>query len=225
MKYLTIALFLFIFSCNSTIEAPNMTNGLSYLALGDSYTIGESVAEPERWPVQLAQKLNDSGLETADPQIIARTGWTTDELKAKIVSEKITKTYDLVSLLIGVNNQYRDRSAEQFRVEFVDLLETSIKFAGNKPTHVFVVSIPDWGVTPFAANRNKAEIAKEIDQYNAVKKEETKKRGILYIDITPISRQASTDKSLIADDGLHPSGKMYKLWVEKITPELLNKLK
>jgi lysophospholipase L1-like esterase len=225
MKYLTIALFLFIFSCNSTIEAPNMTNGLSYLALGDSYTIGESVAEPERWPVQLAQKLNDSGLETADPQIIARTGWTTDELKAKIVSEKITKTYDLVSLLIGVNNQYRGRSAEQFRVEFVDLLETSIKFAGNKPTHVFVVSIPDWGVTPFAANRNKAEIAKEIDQYNAVKKEETEKRGILYIDITPISRQASTDKSLIADDGLHPSGKMYKLWVEKITPELLKKLK
>jgi lysophospholipase L1-like esterase len=225
MKYLTIALFLFIFSCNSTIEAPKMTNGLSYLALGDSYTIGESVAESERWPVQLAQRLNDSGLETADPQIIARTGWITDELKAKIVSEKITKTYDLVSLLIGVNNQYRGRSAEQFRVEFVDLLETSIKFAGNKPTHVFVVSIPDWGVTPFAANRNKAEIAKEIDQYNAVKKEETEKRGILYIDITPISRQASTDKSLIADDGLHPSGKMYKLWVEKITPELLKKLK
>lgn len=225
MKYPIVALFLFIFSCNSTIKQPKMTNGLSYLALGDSYTIGESVAESERWPVQLAKKLNEASLTTADPQIIARTGWTTDELKTKIVSEKITKTYDLVSLLIGVNNQYRGRSAEQFRIEFVDLLETSIKFSGNNPAHVFVVSIPDWGVTPFASNRNKAEIAKEIDQFNAVKKEETEKRGILYIDITPISRQASNDKSLIADDGLHPSGKMYKLWVDKITPELLKKLK
>lgn len=202
-----------------------MTNGLSYLALGDSYTIGESVAESERWPVQLSKILTKSGLEVASPQIIARTGWTTDELKAKIVSEKITKTYDLVSLLIGVNNQYRGRSVEQFRTEFIDLLETAIKFAGNKPEHVFVVSIPDWGVTPFGGKGQNKSISEQIDLFNKVKKEETEKKGILFIDITPISRQAINDVSLIAEDGLHPSGKMYQQWVEIISPELLKKIK
>lgn len=202
-----------------------MTNGLSYLALGDSYTIGESVAENERWPVQLSKTLSKNGLEVAPPQIIARTGWTTDELKAKIVSEKITQNYDLVSLLIGVNNQYRGRSVEQFRTEFIDLLETAIKFAGNKTEHVFVVSIPDWGVTPFGGKGQNKTISEQIDLFNKVKKEETEKKGILYIDITPISRQAINDASLIAEDGLHPSGKMYSQWVEKIYPELLKKIK
>ena len=201
-----------------------MTNGLSYLALGDSYTIGESVAESERWPVQLAKRLGKAGVAVNDPKIIARTGWTTDELKAKIVSENITQSYDLVSLLIGVNNQFRGRSVQQFRTEFVDLLETSLKFARNNPAHVLIVSIPDWGVTPFASDRNQKEIATQIDLFNAVCKEESEKRNILFIDITPISRQAINDKSLIANDGLHPSGKMYQLWAEKITPELLKKL-
>lgn len=230
MKYLTLVLFLFLFSCESSSQninsqSNNMTNGLSYLALGDSYTIGESVAESERWPVQLSKILTKSGLEVASPQIIARTGWTTDELKAKIVSEKITKTYDLVSLLIGVNNQYRGRSVEQFRTEFIDLLETAIKFAGNKPEHVFVVSIPDWGVTPFGGKGQNKSISEQIDLFNKVKKEETEKKGILFIDITPISRQAINDVSLIAEDGLHPSGKMYQQWVEIISPELLKKIK
>lgn len=225
MKYLIISLFLFTFSCNSTFREPKMTNGLTYLALGDSYTIGESVAESERWPVQLAKNLSNAGVAVSSPKIIARTGWTTDELKTKIVSEKIIQTYDLVSLLIGVNNQYRGRSVEQFRIEFVDLLETSLKFVRNNPAHVFVVSIPDWGVTPFASDRNQKQIAAQIDLFNAVSKEETEKRGILFVDITPISRQVVKDKSLVADDGLHPSGKMYQLWVEKITPELLKKLK
>lgn len=202
-----------------------MTNGLSYLALGDSYTIGESVAENERWPVQLSQSLTKCGVEVASPQIIARTGWTTDELKAKILSENITKTYDLVSLLIGVNNQYRGRSVEQFRTEFVDLLETALRFAGNKPERVFVVSIPDWGVTPFGGKGQNKTISEEIDLFNKVKKEETEKKGILYIDITSISRQAINDATLIATDALHPSGKMYQQWVEKISPELLKKIK
>lgn len=202
-----------------------MTNGLSYLALGDSYTIGESVAENERWPVLLSKSLTKSGVEVASPQIIARTGWTTDELKAKIVSENITKTYDLVSLLIGVNNQYRGRSVEQFRTEFIDLLETALKFAGNKSERVFVVSIPDWGVTPFGGNGQNKTISEEIDLFNKIKKEETEKKGILYVDITPISRQAINDGSLIAEDGLHPSGKMYQQWVEIISPELLKKIK
>ncbi len=202
-----------------------MTNELSYLALGDSYTIGESVAENESWSVQLAQKLTLHSLPTASPRIIAKTGWTTDELKSKINATRIEQTYDIVSLLIGVNNQYRGRSVEQFRTEFVDLLEIAIKFAGNNPSHVFVVSIPDWGVTPFATGRNQNEIATQIDLFNAVKKVETEKRNVLFVDITPISRQAINDKSLIAEDGLHPSGKMYQLWVEKILPDLIKKLK
>ena len=201
-----------------------MSNGLSYLALGDSYTIGESVSEAERWSVQLANELSLAGKQTATPKIIAQTGWTTDELKAKIVSENITQTYAVVSLLIGVNNQYRGQDVEQFRKEFVDLLETAIKFSGDKPAHVFVVSIPDWGVTPFGENGTKKSISDQIDLYNAVKKQETEKKGVLFVDITPISRQALTDKSLIANDGLHPSGKMYQLWVEKMIPELLKKL-
>lgn len=225
MKYLIISLFLFTFSCNLTFKEPEMTNGLTYLALGDSYTIGESVDQEERWPVQLAKSLSNAGLAVSTPKIIARTGWTTDELKAKIVSQNITQTYDLVSLLIGVNNQYRGRSVEQFRTELIDLLEISIKFARNNPAHVLVVSIPDWGVTPFASDRNQKEISAQIDLFNAVKKEETEKRGILFVDITPISRQVVNDKTLVADDGLHPSGKMYEKWVEKITPELLKKIK
>jgi lysophospholipase L1-like esterase len=202
-----------------------MTNGLSYLALGDSYTIGESVAESERWPVQLSKSLAKNGVEVASPQIIAQTGWTTDELKEKIVSENITKTYDLVSLLIGVNNQYRGRSVEQFQKEFIELLEIAIKFAGYKSEQVFVVSIPDWGTTPFGGKGQNKTISEQIDLFNKVKKEETDKKGILFIDITPISRLAINDISLIAKDGLHPSEKMYRQWVEKILPELLKKIK
>ena len=202
-----------------------MKNGLSYLALGDSYTFGESISESERWPIRLSKILTLNGLEVTSPQIIAQTGWTTDELKEKIVSEKITKTYDLVSLLIGVNNQYRGRSVEQFQTEFIDLLETAIKFAGNKPERVFVVSIPDWGITPFGGKGQNKTISEQIDLFNKVKKEETVKKGILFIDITPISRQAINDVSLIAEDGLHPSRKMYQQWVEKISPELLKKIK
>lgn len=224
MKCLIISLFILTFSCNSTFRKLEMTNQLTYLALGDSYTIGESVAEDDRWPVLLTKNLNKAGIDISAPKIIARTGWTTDELKAKIVSENITQTYYLVSLLIGVNNQYRGRNAEEFRAEFADLLDISIKFAKNNPAHVIVVSIPDWGVTPFASDRNQKEISAQIDLFNAIKKEETEKRGVLFVDITPISRQASNNKSLIADDGLHPSGKMYQQWVEKITPALLKKL-
>lgn len=231
MKYLIIAVFLFTFSCKSTLQtinppkADSMQNELSYLALGDSYTIGESVAEADRWPVQLAALLTKKGVAVAPPRIVARTGWTTDELKSQIIAEKITQTYNLVSLLIGVNNQYRGRSVEQFRTEFVDLLNTALKFADNNPSRVLVVSIPDWGFTPFGGNGMDKKISEQIDLFNAVKKVETQKKGVLFVDITPISRQALTDGSLIAKDKLHPSGKMYQLWVEKIAPELLPNLK
>jgi lysophospholipase L1-like esterase len=227
MKSLPIFLLILFFSCKSAYQqkTTEMKNGLSYLALGDSYTIGESVAENDRFPIQLAASLRKSGISISSPKIIAKTGWTTDELKAKINAESISETYDLVSLLIGVNNQYRGRSLEEFRTQFIDLLETAIKLSGGNPLHVFMVSIPDWGVTPFAANRNRQEIASQIDIFNAIIKEETQKRNILFVDITPISRQASTDLSLVANDGLHPSGKMYGLWAEKIMQELPQKLK
>lgn len=183
-----------------------------YLALGDSYTIGESVAPAERFPNQLARQL---GLPA--PQIIARTGWTTDELNAAIDAANPQGPFDLVTLLIGVNNQYRGRDAEQYRGEFRTLLQRAIGFAGGDAQHVIVVSIPDWGVTPFAEGRDRAKIAGEIDRYNAINREETSRAGARYADITPISRGSGA--ALVAGDGLHPSGAQYAQWVTRILPE------
>lgn len=180
-----------------------------YLALGDSYTIGESVPANERFPVVLAKTL-----KLGEPEIIAKTGWTTDELNAAIDAASPQGPYDLVTLLIGVNNQYRGRDAEQYRGEFAALLQRAIGFAGGDVKKVVVVSIPDWGVTPFAEGRDRAKIASEIDRYNAVNREEADRAGVLYVDITPISRQ--NDPSLVAADGLHPSGKQYLQWVKTV---------
>jgi undecaprenyl-diphosphatase len=181
----------------------------NYLALGDSYTIGESVAAEERFPNQLARVLGYS-----EPLIIAKTGWTTDELNAAIDAANPKGPYDLVTLLIGVNNQYRGRDAEQYRGEFRGLLQRAIGFAGGDAKRVIVVSIPDWGVTPFAEGRDRAKIAREIDQYNAINREEALRAGARYADITPISRR--NDPTLVANDGLHPSGTQYREWVDVI---------
>jgi lysophospholipase L1-like esterase len=180
-----------------------------YLALGDSYTIGESVPANERFPVVLAKML-----KLGEPQIVAKTGWTTDELNAAIDAANPKGPFELVTLLIGVNNQYRGRDAEQYRGEFVGLLKRAIQFAGGDAKKVIVVSIPDWGVTPFAEGRDRAKIASEIDHYNAINREETLRAGAHYVDITPISRQP--DATLVAGDGLHPSGKQYLQWVKTI---------
>ena len=193
---------------------------INYLALGDSHTIGESVDESERWPNQLAQMLNKQGYQT-DVTIIAKTGWTTDELWKGIQAREVTPPYDLVSLLIGVNNQYRGRDIEEYREQFVFLLNKSIEYAGGDSNRVFVLSIPDWGVTPFASGRDAEQIAKEIDTFNAVNKTETEKAGVHYIDVTPISREVVNDSSLIASDGLHPSGKMYAEWAKLALPVVL----
>lgn len=201
-------------------EAPR-----KFLALGDSYTIGESVDESERWPVLLVDSLNKMGVEILPAKIIATTGWTTDELKAGIVDqEPIAKDYDLVSLLIGVNNQFRGRSVDQFETEFKDLLDQSIVYAGGDANKVFVVSIPDYGVTPFAQDRDPKKIGKGIDAYNKVCRNEAESRGITYFDITPISRNAKTSPTLVAADGLHPSGIMYKEWVGLMIADLSAKL-
>ncbi len=196
-----------------------MTPSPRFLALGDSYTIGESVATADRWPNQLALHLRESGIDIAYPEIIAKTGWTTDELSSAIDAAKPHGPYALVTLLIGVNNQYRGRDAEQYRKEFVALLQRAIAFAGNDPKRVVVVSIPDWGVTPFAAGRDRAKIGTEIDHFNAINAEETKRAGARYADISPVSRHAAVDPALVAPDGLHPSSKMYAEWVRIILPQ------
>ena len=198
---------------------------LRILALGDSYTIGESVPVDERWPVQLAAALRERGLTVDDPQIIAKTGWTTDELTAAIDAAKPKGPFDLVTLLIGVNNQYRGRDVEQYRGEFAELLQAAIAFAGGDVRRVIVVSIPDWGVTPFAEGRDRAAIAAAIDRYNAVNREETLRAGSRYVDITAGSRRAATEPSLTAGDRLHPSGVMYREWTSAVLPQALEVLK
>ncbi|MCK6583057.1 MAG: SGNH/GDSL hydrolase family protein [Anaerolineales bacterium] len=197
---------------------------LRYLALGDSYTIGESVEEAERFPNQLAALLADEGF-SVDVKIIARTGWTTDELWQGIQKEDITPPYDMVSLLIGVNNQYRGRDIEEYREGFIFLLNKAIEYAGGDVKRVIVFSIPDWGVTPFAAGRNTTQIASEIDAFNQVNLEESQKAGAHYVDVTPVSRKAEEDPTLVAGDGLHPSGKMYSEWAKSALPIALGILK
>ena len=187
----------------------------SYLALGDSYTIGESVKESERWPVQLSNSLKN---KLNKPIIIAKSGWTTDQLIDTLNKIKFNKKFDFVSLLIGVNNQYRGRSIEKFKQDFILLLNKSIGYVNDNNERVIVVSIPDWGVTPFAKDRNRSIITNEINAFNKVIHDECKKNNITFFNITEISRKALNDNSLIAEDGLHPSKKMYKQWVKMIKP-------
>lgn len=193
-----------------------------YLALGDSYTCGESVPANQAFPIQLATRLGQKGITMDKPKIVAVTGWTTDELLVGIAAENIQDTYDMVTLLIGVNNQYRGPekgyTLDGYQTEFAKLLQTAIRFAGGQPEHVIVVSIPDWGVTPSGEGRDRALIANEIDAYNAANKIETRRKGARYADITGISRRAASDESFIATDGEHFSGPMYALWVDKILP-------
>ena len=191
---------------------------LRILALGDSYTVGEGVADAHRWPVRLADMLRDRGLNVGTPRIIARTGWTTDELSAAIDAANPDPDYDLVTLLIGVNNQYRGRGDEEYRAHFQTLVNRATAFARGKAARVIAVSIPDWGVTPFATGRDRPAIARAIDRFNAVSREETRRAGAYYADITPISRRALGDASLIAADGLHPSATMYAAWLDVIFP-------
>jgi lysophospholipase L1-like esterase len=197
------------------------TKLIRYLALGDSYTIGEAVDASERFPVQLVASLRKQNFNIADPLIIARTGWTTDELSTAIDKENPKGSFVIVTLLIGVNNQYRERSADEYRDGFKALLQRAIGFATGNASHVIVVSIPDWGVMPFAEGRNRKHIAKEIDAFNGINWEESVRANTHYVDITAISREATRFPELIASDGLHPSGVQYKYWVEIIEPKVL----
>ncbi|HKG08506.1 MAG TPA: SGNH/GDSL hydrolase family protein [Pedobacter sp.] len=208
-------------------EAQNDPEKINYLALGDSYTIGESVEQLQNFPHLLVDLLSKNGLGVNPPRIIARTGWTTGELITAIENSGLSGKFDFVTLLIGVNNQYRGQSQETYKKEFRQLLQVALNYASGNKEHVFVVSIPDWGVTPFArsAGRDQEKIGKEIDAFNAIGKQEAEALGISFTDITPGSRLAASDLGLIASDGLHPSAKMYKEWVEALAPDVLKILK
>lgn len=235
---------LFLFTCasscskkdlvsnsNTNIDSmpgPPASQKYHYLALGDSYTIGESVALQDNFPNQVAGMMEKDSIYFFPPRIIARTGWTTDELENGIIASHnaspLRSSYDFVSLLIGVNNQYRGYPVENYKPAFEELLKKAITYAGNRPERVVVLSIPDWGVTPFAEGRDRARIAAEIDVYNRLNKEVAIRYNIHYIDITPWTREAASDRSLLAPDGLHPSGKEYKRWAEQIVLFMKSKI-
>lgn len=209
-----------ISSCMAQNKSPK-----TYLALGDSYTIGEKVDESDRWPVQLATQLTERGTPVESPKIIAKTGWRTDELKKAIIDDfNLSDSYDMVSLLIGVNNQYQSRPVDKYKSDFEKLLKMAIDLAGGNSEHVFVVSIPDYGKTPFGAAKEE-EIRKEIDLYNRIAKKICKRYKIKYFNITPISRKAKSQPDLIAIDELHPSGRMYSEWVKLMIDDVAKLIK
>ncbi len=229
--FVVMVLFGFMSACkkdivSSTITSvwtpmpiiPDSSNFKSYLGLGDSYTIGQSVNADQRFPVQTAALLTQNSVQMKLPEIIATTGWTTGNLISALFNYSPVKTYDFVSLLIGVNNQYQRRSPDEYRIEFVNLLNKAIFYAGNRKNRVFVLSIPDYSVTPFAQNSDTARISMEINIFNSINKEIALASGVTYLDITPISREARTDASLIASDGLHPSSKQYERWAALLAP-------
>lgn len=235
MTLLLVPYLLFTFACVQTEDiTPNLPvpdvptspseqifDQLSFLALGDSYTIGTAVSEADRWPVQLAAALEARNSNAADApeidvDIVAVNGWTTSNLIAGIEASRrdLRATYDLVSLLIGVNNQYQGRSLAEYETEFADLLSTAIAFAGNDTSRVFVVSIPDYGYTPFGADR--PNVSAELEQFNATAKAIATRSNVPFYNITPISQEARADSELVASDNLHPSGKQYRRWVEEV---------
>lgn len=226
-------------------ETAATTARIAYLALGDSYTIGEGVAPEDRWPAQLAAALRERDIALDDPRIVARTGWTTDELSAAIDTEfgegndrvenggvgvreagredrsgGAMQTFGFVSLLIGVNNQYRGRSVDDYAEQFEALLERAMRFAGGRADRTLVLAIPDWGVTPFAAQsgRDTARIAQELDAFNAAAQAICARRGVAFVDIAPVARARGAEMAMLADDGLHPSAAMYALWADAALP-------
>ena len=196
-------------------------NPIRFLALGDSYTIGGSVAQSQSWPVQLQGTLLRNGTLIEKSVVIAQNGWTTRDLLMALEVARLKGAFDLVTLLIGVNNQYQGLDIWAYETEFYTLLRRAIHFTGGEPSRILVLSIPDWGVTPFNHERDQIEVATEIDQFNAVNLKASQAAGCKYVDVTAISRQAAGNSELLASDGLHPSGKMYAAWVEIILPTVL----
>ncbi len=231
-RFTILFFFSFLIACTSTSIAPTQEESMTapiipirYLALGDSYTIGESVPSDKNYPNLLVSSLQANGKEVAAAQIIAKTGWTTDELNTAIQQANPDTTFHLVSLLIGVNNQYRGRSAEAYAPEFEDLLQQAIRFANGDKSKVFVVSIPDYAYTPFGQENDPTKISKGIDEFNAINRTITDQYQITYFDITPISRKGVAEPALVAADKLHPSGAQYQRWVELMIADVQKMVK
>lgn len=214
-----------IITKDSVHHAFDSSMATSYLALGDSYTIGQSVPVKERFPFQVVDRLSKAGYAMRNADIIATSGWTTTDLIEAIKEKQISRTYDLVSLLIGVNNQYQRKSLAEYRKEFTSLLQKSIKFAGGRPKRVFVLSIPDYSVTPFATHSDRNKIAREIDMFNRENKRISAAYKVNYLNVTSETRKAAYDPTLIAYDGLHFSGKEHAIWATLLTPMVTSVLK
>ncbi|MDK1028127.1 MAG: SGNH/GDSL hydrolase family protein [Anaerolineae bacterium] len=233
MKYLYFLLIIVLIGCapgatqeiekilvNTAVPTESPENTIRFLALGDSYTIGQNVPEKERWPEILSGKLKEHGIDS-ETTIVAQTGWTTKTLASLLLDKPPEDPpYELVSLLIGVNDQFRGGNTDDYRTSFRKLLAISITLAGDDPQKVIVVSIPDWEVTPYAKNSGSSR-SFNIDDFNQVNLQEAQDYGVRYVDITSISREAETDLSLLALDKLHPSGVMYALWVDEMLPQIL----
>ncbi len=217
-RYAFILVLCFLFAI--PLKLIGQHDAISFLALGDSYTAATSEKKVNSWPVQLTQILKKKGVSLNSPEILAKAGWTSTDLIENMEKQQLSNSFGLVGLLIGVNNQYKNKDIDIFKSEFPRLLETSIALAKNDPKNVFVLSIPDWSVTPFARFKDKKKIVKELNNYNSIIEEEAKKRGVLFIEITQSSKNAAVNPSLIASDSLHPSKKMYKLWAKKISKKL-----
>ena len=226
LRVFSFVMFIGFLSCHVEDEKPNSltndentSNSLkTYLALGDSYTIGQSVADSLRWSNQLVKTLNREEITFEPAEIIARTGWTADELLTAINAANISVKYDYVSLLIGVNNQYRGRSVKSFEPDFIKLLNRAVALSNSGSSRIFVLSIPDWGAMPFAKDQDRDRIAAEINTYNNSIKRICANGNIAFFDITSISREALTNSAYVAVDELHPSGEMYAEWVKMVIP-------
>lgn len=243
ISVMTIYLFLAIFACfacgkEKTMNTTQFINTIpadtsggtvvtaaKYLALGDSYTIGQNVEEKDRFPAQTMQLLANQQVSVQSVKYIATTGWTSANLIDAINAQKPPSNFDIVTLLIGVNDQYQHVDTAMYRSHFTDLLNTSVTLAGSRPSRVFVISIPDYSATPFVAPPDKARVSQEIDAFNAINKEITLAHNIAYVDITPASRDAANNSSLVASDGLHPSGKEYAKWAALLAPVIKNAVK
>lgn len=197
----------------------------SYLALGDSYTIGEAVPLNNSFPYQVVEALRKKEFNFSAPEIIAQNGWTTDELQDAIGKTTLLSKYDFVSLLIGVNNQYRGRDALEYKEQFEELLKKAIELANGKKERVLIISIPDYSATPFAKEMDTEKISKEVDVFNGINKALSIQYKVQYADITETSREAKNNSALIAPDGLHPSEKEYAKWAEKIVEIISSQLK
>lgn len=227
MKRILILSLVITFSgCNTTKDTTISTAmDYSYLALGDSYTIGEGVDMSESWPVQLVESLKERGYKVAPPKIIAQTGWTTRDLIRNIEAEiDVQRDFDLVSILIGVNNQYQEKTLSEYETELREIFRKAINHSRTREKGVFALSIPDYGATPFG-EENAEEIGQEIDEFNRVFRMVAEEFGVDFYNITPISRDAETNPALIAGDNLHPSGLMYRFWVQQVIDDVALKLK